>query len=767
MLRDRSGRVSSAATRGRRIGFRAPVSAFLPATGFAAALAAGLAGASGALAQSSEADSGSIQLPGGITLPAGALAAPGDQIADETELRLIAGVDAVGDLAGIPAGLAMRLAPGWKTYWRSPGDAGYPVSVDWSESRNLASVDFAWPAPHRFTLFGLETFGYADEVVFPLALRPERPGEPVAAVAEVSYLICKEVCIPGEARLSLDLPAGPARPSAEMQAIDRFASQVPDDGSSHGLALEQAVAASGGGRLDLTVRSDFPFQAPDAIVEGPPGLHFAAPVVRLAENGRLATLSLAVTAAADAPALTQTRLTVTVVDAAPAGSASAPATGGSRGLERTLTPAAPPGLELGGLVSVLGLALLGGLILNLMPCVLPVLSVKLLGVVGHGGGEARAVLSSFLASAAGVVFAFLVLAAALAAVKAAGVAVGWGIQFQQPLFLAAILLLLTLFACNLWGWFEIPLPGWLGDLAARGSGAGREHQGLAGHFATGAFATVLATPCSAPFLGTAVGFALAGSMADLFAVFTALGLGLALPYLLVAALPGIATALPRPGPWMVTLRRILGVALAATAFWLLTVLAAQLGGFAAVLAGFLLVAVAGALWLRRRLTPRLDGPATTAVVVSTLAMLLLVGAPPQGEPSPVLRAPAWEAFDEAAIGRLVGEGTVVFVDVTADWCITCQVNKKLVLDDQEVSTRLRGDGIVAMQADWTRPDDDIARYLASFGRYGIPFNAVYGPGAPRGVALPELLSRDAVLEALSQAAGPAGGDAEVLSSAGQ
>lgn len=759
MLRDRSPLASVAGTRGRRVGFRAAVAAL-----FVLALGVGPM----ALGQSSPiepgtAEPGGTTLPGGVTLPAGALAGPDDQIADDTELRLIAGVDAVGDLAEIPAGLAMRLAPGWKTYWRSPGDAGYPVSVDWAGSRNLASVDFAWPAPHRFTLFGLDTFGYADEVVFPLALRPERPGEPVGVVARVSYLICKEVCIPGEARLSLDLPSGTAQPSAELQAIDRFASQVPDDGSSHGLALEQAVAADAL-RLDLTVRSDFPLQAPDAIVEGPPGLHFAAPEVRLAENGRLATLSLAVTAAADAPPLTQTRLTVTVVDAAPAGDASGAGAGGSRGLERTLTPTAPPGLELGGLFSVLGLALLGGLILNLMPCVLPVLSLKLLGVVGHGGGEARAVRTSFLASAAGVIFAFLVLAAALATVKAAGVAVGWGIQFQQPLFLAAMLLLLTLFACNLWGWFEIPLPGWLGNLAARGSGAGRAHQGLAGHFATGAFATLLATPCSAPFLGTAVGFALAGSTADLFAVFTALGIGLALPYLLVAALPGIATALPRPGPWMVTLRRILGVALAATALWLLTVLAAQLGYFAAVLAGFLLVAIGGALWLRRRLAPRLDRPAAMAVVVSALAMLLLVGAPPQGAPSPVLRAPAWEAFDEAAIGRLVAEGKVVFVDVTADWCITCQVNKKLVLDDEEVATRLRGDGIVAMQADWTRPDDKIARYLASFGRYGIPFNAVYGPGAPQGVALPELLSREAVLDALSRVAGPDGGSAQVLSS---
>jgi suppressor for copper-sensitivity B len=398
-----------------------------------------------------------------------------------------------------------------------------------------------------------------------------------------------------------------------------------------------------------------------------------------------------------------------------------------------------------------------------MPCVLPVLSLKLLGVVGHGGGEARAVRASFLASAAGVIFAFLVLAGGLAGVKAAGVAVGWGIQFQQPLFLAAMLLLLTLFACNLWGWYEIRLPGWLGDLAARGSGAGHGHQGMAGHFATGAFATLLATPCSAPFLGTAVGFALAGTMTDLFAVFAALGVGLALPYLLVAAVPGIATALPRPGRWMVTLRQVLGLALAATALWLLTVLAAQVGSWAAILAGLLLAAIGGGLWLRRR-GGRVVRPARIAVIVAGLALILLVGTPPE---MATVRAPqdrAWAAFDAAAIAGLVGEGRTVFVDVTADWCITCQVNKKLVLDDPEIAARLGGAGIVAMQADWTRPDDGIARYLASFGRYGIPFNAVYGPGAPQGVVLPELLSRDAVLAALAEAAGPAGEGANLVSS---
>ena len=669
---------------------------------------------------------------------------------DQTELRLVSAVAGVGDERDLRLGLHIRLAPGWKTYWRSPGAAGFPVTVDWSGSRNLAAAEMSWPAPHRFSLFGLDTFGYADEVVFPIALRPERPGEPVALAARVDYLVCQEICIPYQTTLGLDLPAGPATPSEYLQLIDRFAARVPGDGAAQGLALERVSAADGPpARLEVVARSTFPFADPDLFVEGPPGLYFAAPKVAFGDGGRVARLSIAVTADPDAPPLVGSRLTLTLVDEAP---------GGVRGLERAVTPQAGP--PAAALSSVLLLALLGGLILNLMPCVLPVLSLKLLGVVGHGGGPGRAVRVSFLASAAGVLFSFLALAGALAGLKAAGVTIGWGIQFQQPLFLIAMTLLLTLFACNLWGWFEVPLPGWLGDLAllAPPAGDGPRH-GLAGHFMTGALATLLATPCSAPFVGTAIGFALARGTGEIFAVFAALGLGLALPYLAVAAAPSLATWLPRPGRWMATLRRVLGLALAGTAVWLLTVLAAQLDAAAAYLVGGLMLAAAGALWARRRLPPGLRLASPAAVGLFALAAFLAPGQMlPRDAGWPAATEAAapdgiWQPFDEPRIAQLVQAGKLVFVDVTADWCITCQVNKKLVLEAGETARRLAASDLVAMRADWTRPDERIAAYLASFGRYGIPFDAVYGPGAPAGLALPELLSERAVLDALAAARG--------------
>ena len=344
------------------------------------------------------------------------------------------------------------------------------------------------------------------------------------------------------------------------------------------------------------------------------------------------------------------------------------------------------------------------------------------------------------------------------ALKAAGVAVGWGIQFQQPLFLVAMALLVTLFAYNLFGLFEIAMPGWVGSMDARAVGHGTETHSLAGHFMTGALATLLATPCSAPFLGTAVGFALARGTGEIFLIFAVLGLGLALPYLLIAAMPGLAMRLPRPGAWMVTVRRILGLALLATTLWLLTVLSAQVGTPVAIVAGILLLAIGLTLRVGR------DGRGTQRRVGLGLAGLLAVSmfalpaslGMPQDPVSRSVTVDYWQPLDAGEIPLRVAEGKLVFVDVTADWCITCQANKRLVLDRAEIADHLASENVVAMRGDWTSPSDEIMRYLESFGRYGIPFNAVYGPNAPNGIALPELLTVDTVMNALGRAAASAG-----------
>ncbi len=671
---------------------------------------------------------------------------------DFTSLRLIAATNGTGGGETVSLGLHFKLRNGWKIYWRSAGDAGYPPSLDWKGSENLKQADMRWPLPHRFSILGLETLGYKDEVVYPITAWAETPGAPMQLRVKVDYLTCSDICVPYEAELTLDLPGGGAEPSPFAHLINRFAVQVPGDGAAHGLTIEkaEALAQAKDTWLRITARATSPFTSPDVFIEGPDVLAFDRPMVRLSEGGRVAVLTSKVWGAEDlttAGGLVGTPITLTLAD-------------GKRAAEKPMTVTAGVGAANTGNSSaysfavILALAVLGGLILNLMPCVLPVLSIKLLGVVGHGGRDPRDVRLSFVASAAGIIFSFLVLAATLIGLKAAGLSIGWGIQFQQPWFLIAMTVVVTLFACNLWGLFEFRLPHWVSDV---GDHAAHSH-GLGGHFLTGAFATLLATPCSAPFLGTAVGFALARDPLDIVAVFAALGLGLALPYLLIAALPGLATRLPKPGRWMVVLRRILGFALAATAVWLISVLAAQTGTRAAWAVGALMIGAVAAVWLGARSTHpwRVGGLAVAVLAAIAFSVPSWLGIPADATLRAIDKDPRFAAilnpFDRNAIPGHVAAGHTVLVDVTADWCITCQINKTFVLASDEILTRLGADNIIVMQADWTLPDDAIADYLASFGRYGIPFNAVYGPALPNGLALPELLTKSTVLDSLDQAA---------------
>lgn len=663
----------------------------------------------------------------------------------ETEhggVRLIAAVTGVGEDATLPLGLEFRMAPGWHIYWRSPGDAGYPPRAEWAGSRNLQSAELHWPAPHRFAVLDLQTIGYSDTVILPVEARLQTAGEAVALRATVDYLTCADICVPYVAELALDLPAGPAAASAYAHDIARANAQVPGEGLAHRLTIERAAVEPGPGGpvLAVSVRAEEPLAAPDVFIEAPPPLVFGAPRIRFAADRLSAVLRVDVgnIDGLGAP-LVGMPATVTVVDEA-------------RATEQTvvLAPAGAAAEDTHSSIVILALALLGGLVLNLMPCVLPVLSMKLLAVVSHGGGDRRHVRIGFIAAALGIFFSFMLLAGALIALKATGAAVGWGLQFQQPWFLVAMILVVTLFAANLWGLFEVPLPRLFGLASERTS----RMRGLVGHFLTGALATLLATPCSAPFLGTAIGFALARGPAEITLVFAAIAFGLALPYLSVAAFPGLATALPKPGRWMVWLRRVLSLTLIATAIWLAWVLAGSVGWSSAVTVTALVSAIVLVLVFRRRMPPPLRRAGVAAMMALAVTAFLVppdrtAGArlPSRGSED----AANWQPFDPARIAEVVAGGGTVWVNVTADWCLTCKVNERFVLDREPVAGRLAGDGVVAMRGDWTQPDAAIAHYLAGFGRYGIPFDAVYGPAIPTGEALPELLTESAVLSALDRA----------------
>lgn len=616
-----------------------------------------------------------------------------------TTPRLFA-VDRTGDQLRV--GLHLALEDGWKTYWRVPGDAGLPPALDWQGSSNFKEATLYYPAPHRYTIFGLDNIGYKESVTFPIDVRLTDAAAPATLALKLDILVCSDVCIPETHRLTLDVPVAVSSAPDDRALYEAALKRVPDraaDVKAGWMRFRQAfLDVDPENRLFLVVTAESGI-APDAdsdlFIEHASSTAFGKP--RITVDSKNMSLTLRV------PVHSNETLDKVKTDLA-----ASPMTltfrSGDRAVEAVLPlsdmPVAPKlndamparaDLDL----RIIFFAFLGGLILNLMPCVLPVLSLKILSVASHGGKESRReIFANFMASAAGILASFWLMAATVVGLKAVGNTVGWGIQFQHPAFLVFLIAVLLAFAVNMWGLFEIPLPRFIAKHGSRKSG---DEPTMLGHFLTGAFATLLATPCTAPFLGTAVGFALAGSTLDIFAIFTFLGLGLAFPYILLALSPKLFKRLPKPGKWMVTLRRALALALLLTALWLMTVLSA---------------------------------------VVTTRTLDI-----------------GWQTFDEALIATAVADGKTVIVDVTADWCLTCKANKRLVLEQSEVQAALAAENIVRLQADWTLRDEEIATYLRKYGRYGIPFNIVYGPEAPEGIVLPELLSKKAVMDALALAAG--------------
>ncbi len=682
----------------------------------------------------------------GLAMPVAAPAAASTWVAaDYVEGRLISSTRGTGSSTELLAAIDLKIKPKWKTYWRTPGDAGLPPEPDWAGSENLKTAQLLYPAPIRFQLFGLQTFGYEDRVVFPLRVKLKTAGAPVNLKLKLNVLVCSDVCVPQILNLSLQVPKGDAVPNEHAHIIQRAVASVPTDGTVTGLSVKRVAAISKGATSGIRVEvvSDTPLGGLDVIPEVTPFVAFSAPEFTRSIDQKSA------------------QAVFTLAQPLPAGETlvgrefSVVVTNGAAASETKITSIDGGGAQLNSafytLAIMLGAALLGGLILNLMPCVLPVLSVKLLSVVDAKTKTPRTVRTNFLATAAGIICALLVLAAILVVVKSAGLAVGWGIQFQQPIFIAAMAVIITLFACNLWGFFEFSLPSSISNWAGS---QGSEDTSHLSHFLTGIFVTILATPCSAPFLGTAVGFALASGTAQTFAIFTALGVGLALPYIAIALRPSLVQFLPRPGPWMLRLRQILGLALLATAIWLLSVLAHQVGwpltGLAAV--GLVaLILVLGIDHLNPAYLPRSVVVALIAVLGAATVALpsLLSSTQPRGSIENT-GSIAWQAFDEKQIRSLIAQGQTVFVDVTADWCITCKANKRLVITQDVVARRL-SQGVVAMQADWTSPDPKITSFLARFGRYGIPMNVVFGPGSPQGIVLPEILTSEGILKALNRA----------------
>jgi len=658
------------------------------------------------------------------------------------EVRLVSAVSAMGNLQELPLGLEFRLAPGWKIYWRTPGEAGLPPTLDLQMANGAPlQSQIEWPVPKRFNAFGFDNFGYANAVILPVAVRGYDHGAALQIRGQIEALVCSDICVPLAGALRLDLADGPAEPSSMAMAIAQFAAKVPRIDAPSPIKIATAWQSGSQLKIGFAATSQ---PVIEIFVEGPAGIAFKQPV--FANNIAVIDLEgdLKTPLAGQTVGLTviagdyfTTQSIIVAKDAPLAGSFAA---------------GKPMPTHAGAMTqfwTVIGFAFLGGLILNLMPCVLPVLAIKLAAIIEASGQSRGFVRLRFGVGAMGILSSFAILAAGLAALRLAGGQIGWGIQFQSPVFLAIMMLVLGLFTLNMLNQFFLPIPAFL-QASLRGKGQNTNEQGrptiLFGDFMAGMLATLLATPCSAPFVGSAVTVALTGDMLRLFAVFMAMGAGLAAPWGLVVLFPALVGFLPRPGHWMVWLKRGLAGLLIATMIWLGWLLQTIQGGQAALLLFALIGFVLLAILCRQKIGILLAG----AGLFAGLAFL----------PAPAALAPqanglVWQVWSDDASAVARAAGKLVFVDVTADWCITCKANKALVLETTPIASMLAAlidDGkLVMLKADWTRPDPRIAAFLASHDRFGIPFNIIYGPKAPEGVLLGELLREDMVETALIRA----------------
>jgi thiol:disulfide interchange protein DsbD len=597
-----------------------------------------------------------------------------------------------------------------------------------------------FPAPRRLPLGPLMDFGYENEVLFPLQLQvaPSVKDGRAAIDAKVDWLVCREVCIPGKAELGATLQLSSGKPpvvsgsGVDAALFKRLAATLPKPLPSNVKAVFQP--AQQGFRLGVETgqhesTAEF-FPAVQNVLDNP-----APQKVTSTARGFVLDLKKDANLAANPAQLSG----VLVLSGGRAFSIAA--------LPGVVAPPAPS-LEWLKLLHTSALAFLGGLLLNLMPCVFPVLFLKGLALVNSGHHERDKLRAHGFVYAVGIVVSFWVLVAVLLALRAAGATLGWGFQFQSPVFLALMAALLFFMGLSLAGQFEIGL-----TLTSAG-GSLASKQGYSGSFFTGVLAVVVATPCTAPFMGVAIPYALSQSPAVTFAVFTALALGLAAPYVALTLQPAWTRLLPKPGAWMEILRQAISVPIFITVIWLAGVLAQAYGAgvLAALLSGFLLLAIAG--WFLGR------WPATRWATVVAAAILLVVVAlsvlaPQKLATSSETSAAAdpsglWQPWSPEAVSRSLGAGQPVFVDFTASWCLSCQVNERVALRTSAVEQAFAARNVVLMKADWTRHDEAITQALTALGRSGVPAYALYTPGQTEPVMLPEVLTPGIVIDAVGR-----------------
>jgi thiol:disulfide interchange protein len=675
--------------------------------------------------------------------------------------ELLADTDAV--VAGKPftVGLLLRMAPAWHTYWKFSGDAGLPTELKWKLPAGWKIGEIQWPIPLKTIDPGdIQTYGYENEVLLMQEITPptKLDSSSVKLSADASWLVCERICIPGGATLQFELPTSGTSQPANTELFARYRRLLPQNWP--GASVATADWSRVGSDLRLKVPSEtlpnypavdfFPLPEQSTVVGHPriesrnnDEIVFRIPIE--SSEKRLSSMAGIVVFAKQPNGEDRSAWQITSATA-----------GAQAGLSASLSTTAPAPVR--GIFTFLLFGFIGGVILNLMPCVLPVISLKIFGFIQQAGQSRQKIFRSGIAFTIGIFAWFITLALLLIALKAAGRDVTWGgLQFTNAYFVLALSVIVLVFALNLFGVFEISLP----QSVTRGLLSSTERKDLLGSFFQGVFATVLATPCTAPFLGTALGFAFTQSPAIILAMFIAIAAGMSAPYSLLSAQPAWLRFLPKPGPWMLHVKQFMGFLLLATLLFLLYVLGAQRGLEGAIWASCFLLVISVACWMKGAFVVPTSSAAKRSITLVLVLLLVFASgvyfignkfhSANISSADSRLRGD-WQAFTPERLQGELEQGRFVFVDFTAAWCLTCKFNEASVLESADVRDAFQRHGIVKLKADWTNGDPVITKLLQHFGRPGVPLYVLYPGKNEEPIVFPELLTKSMLLEKLETSA---------------
>ena len=656
-----------------------------------------------------------------------AIAKSSDWFVSETsKLRLISPYSQ-NNSKDLLVGLEYQMEPGWKTYWKSPGDGGFAQIISWDNSSNVKNINILWPTPVEFEILGLTSLGYQNNVIFPLEIEIADKSQNTFLNLHISFLICKDICVPGDARVFLEIPSGEKKLNDNYYNLERALSFLPknDFNSSYINNINANVFKNNEySTIRLQFESDKSFFNPQLFLHTPFGLPVVKHSIIYSGDNKLITADFNF----DNDLISEEKFPLEVI-----------IKDKNHNFQKLLN------VKMGNnslnsknnntYIFYILVSLIAGLILNVMPCVFPVLSIKLMSVFSKDQNNTRV---SFLITAFGIISSFVLLGIIFILLQYFKFPISWGMQFQQPYFLIFITLIIFLFMMNMFGQFEIILPNKLNNLIF----FGRINNTYLKDFINGFFATLMATPCSAPFVGTAITAAFTQTYISAISIFLFMGIGMSLPYLLISSFPRLVNFIPKPGKWMIYIKLFLGLLLLGTVIWLSNILLNFFNYNFLIFSCLLLLILS-----YRKKIPFMKNTITFMVLFSifffsTLKIFQQNSIPKYDK--------EWINFFDIDINHLVQEDKIVFLDITADWCATCQFNKINVLNSETVVKLFKDNNISLVRADWTRPNNKINLFLEKYDRFGIPFNAFFSPNFSNGILLSELLSEKEIINTINR-----------------